>query len=479
MRKRFEPQYVLGQLPIESTYLLKKSRDSQASLVRALLYIYTNPEWNEKIFSILETKIIGKKKQTGRPGMNLWQLFVLSQFRLCLNINYDRLHTIANTDRQLRQLMGIETAFGYDDIEISYQNIIDNLTLLDDQTIRELNEIIVELGHAVFKKKDLEALRLKTDSFVVKSAVHFPTDYNLLWDSARKSMDTVSYFLEKHQIAGWRKLSHWHNELKSLMRALGKSGSGGGKDKPARIKKATRNYLNKAKTLSHKMHASLDNLPLTDITDALQKDNLKKYLGLLDKHIDLVERRLIKGEIIPHQEKMFSIFEQYTEWITKGKLFPNVELGKNTAITTDQYNLIVDYHIMENETDSEILPLLKERIAQHYKVQSWSFDKGFWNKDNKEKLKANIPMVVMPKKGKRNLQEECEETDKTYIRLRHKHSAIESNIHELEHRGLDHCPDKGYNHFKRYVGLSVCAYNLRRIGKRLQEEIPITKKRVA
>jgi hypothetical protein len=53
------------------------------------------------------------KKQTGRNGLNLWQIFVLAQFRLALNIDYDRLHHIANYDSQLRQLLGIETETGF------------------------------------------------------------------------------------------------------------------------------------------------------------------------------------------------------------------------------------------------------------------------------------------------------------------------------------------------------------------------------
>ena len=77
----------------------------------------------------------------------------------------------------------------------------------------------------------------------------------------------------------------------------------------------------------------------------------------------------------------------------------------------------------------------------------------------------------MPKKGKCNNQEKEEERAKVFVKLRHKHSAIESNINELEHRGLDRCPDRGYEHFKRYVGLAVCAYNLHRIGKQLIKDM--------
>lgn len=412
--------------------------------------------------------------------MNLWQIFVMAQFRMCLNLDYDRLHTMCNLDMQLRQLMGIALEFQYEAEEISYQNIVDNLSLLDDQTIREINEVIVEMGHEVFKKKEVEALRLKTDSFVVKSNVHFPTDYNLLYDSARKSIDTVTYFLEKHpEIAGWRKICDWNNEIKSLMRSLGRACSGGGKEKQRRIERATRSYLNKSQALSKKIHCQIGTLPIQDIMDILQQENLKKYLALLDKHIDLLYRRLIKGESIPHEEKLFSIFEQYTEWITKGKNYPNVELGKNTAITTDQFGLIVNYHIMEHQSDSNIVPLLTDHILPHFNVQSWSFDKGFWDKENKENLRKHIPMVVMPKKGKRNQQETCEETNRQFIKLRHKHSAIESNINELEHRGLDRCPDRGYEHFKRYIGIAVTAYNLHRIGNALKKQIVCPKLRVA
>ena len=150
MRKRFEPQFLLGQLPIEETRIPLKSRDSLVALVAALKKLYITPEWNEKIFMILEQKILSGKKKTGRYGMNLWQVFVLAQFRLAINCSYDRLHLMSNNDKMLRQLMGVETESGFEDYEFEYQNILDNIGLLDDQTVRELNEVIVSFGHEVF-----------------------------------------------------------------------------------------------------------------------------------------------------------------------------------------------------------------------------------------------------------------------------------------------------------------------------------------
>jgi transposase, IS5 family len=471
MRKRFEPQMILGQLPISDTPIPLKSRDRLVALVAALKEIITNSEWNEKVFVILENKITANRKKTGRNGMDLWYIFVLAQVRHCLNIGYDRLHYISNYDKLIRQLMGVETEFGYERKEFEYQNIFDNVSLLDDTTVKELNDVIVDFGHSVFKKKESAPLRLKTDSFVVKSNVHFPTDYNLLWDCARKSLDTVYAFLDKYtNILQWRKIEDWYAELKSMMRALGRASVSGGNGKEQRVKSATKKYLRKAGALKTKLQNSKHLFPANDEIDMVLHFELQRYMDLLDKHIDLVNRRLLKGESIPHHEKLFSIFEQYTEWITKGKSHPNVELGKNTAITSDQYNLIVDYHVMDHESDGEIVIPLAERLTKKYQVESWSFDRGFWSKENKLWLKQYFSDVIMPKKGKRNVSESEEENQKKFRHLKHKHSAIESNINEIEHCGLDQCPDRGFRNFKRYVGVAVCAYNLKRIGRKLIEQ---------
>lgn len=468
MRKRFEQQLSFGRLLIEDTEIPTAKRSGALpSLFAALKEMYVNPDWNKRIFKLMESKMLPKNNNTGRPGLNLWQIFVLGQVRLCQNISYDDLHYMANSDTLLRQILGIETKFGFERESIGYQRIIDNVGLLDDEIVKSLNNLIVEFGHKTFKKKEDTALHLKTDSFVVESNVHFPTDYNLLWDSARKSIDMIIKLKEKYNISGWRKANDWHSDLKNKKRALGRASASGGKGKQNRVTTAAEKYLVKAKALHNKLELTKADYNQLDAEGMLIIMELERFMELLQKHIDLLERRVIKGEKIPHEEKIFSIFEQYTEWVTKGKMRPNVELGKKTSITTDQFNLIVDYEIMEKQADSEILPAIAERILSEYKVNSWSFDKGYWHKDNKELLSQEVENVILPKKGKRNKVETEEEQRPLFKKLRHKHSAVESNINELEHRGLNRCPDKGYGNFKRYVGLAVSAYNLRKIGQHL------------
>jgi len=459
MRRRFVDQLSFGGLPIADTPINPKSKNSLDELLRALLALYKNDHYREKLMQLLEQHIKTGKKVTGRQGMDLWSIFVLAQVRLCLNLSYNSLHNYANNHATLRHLLGIETTWGFNRIQFEYQHIYDNVNLLNDKLIGQINGLIVQFGRGeVFKKKEAAALRLKSDSFVVESNVHFPTDYNLLYDCARVCLHQITKLTKKYeQIAGWRKAKNWSSRIKNLARHLGKISKGGGKNKAERQQNAASTLLNLADKLVDKIEASLPHLPKADLWDMITIGLLKEYKDLLVKHIDLVERRILKGEAIPHHEKMFS---------NKGKRF--VELGKQVCITSDENHLIVDYRIMKKQQDSSLIPDLIERISKKYNILSWSFDKGFWSPGNKVLLEEVVEQtLVLPKKGKRNKAEAELESSKVFKRLRNKHSAVESNINELEHRGLNRCLDRGEHHFDRYVALGICAYNLKKIGCKL------------
>ena len=87
--------------------------------------------------------------------MDLWQIFVMAQFRVGLDLSYDRLEYLVNGERTIRTLLGIETTgFGIERKEFSYQNIVDNVKLLTDEMLSKINDVIVGFGEKeVFKKK--------------------------------------------------------------------------------------------------------------------------------------------------------------------------------------------------------------------------------------------------------------------------------------------------------------------------------------
>jgi hypothetical protein len=206
------------------------------------------------------------------------------------------------------------------------------------------------------------------------------------------------------------------------------------------------------------------------INEYVLLEDLMYFIEMLDKHIDLVDRRLIKRESIPHEEKIFSIFEPWVEWICKGKAHKPVELGKRTNIASDQWHLIVDWWVADHQQDNQLLIPAIDRIRQHFPVSACSCDKGYYSKTDVELIELFDIKAYIPKKGKCSVAQLQKESDPAFIEAKHKHSAIESNINELEHRGLNRCPDKGIKGMHRYVGLAVIAYNLRRIGDILLKE---------
>ncbi len=124
------------------------------------------------------------------------------------------------------------------------------------------------------------------------------------------------------------------------MRELGKASSSGGKGKEDRIKTTAEKYVKKAKVLNIKLKTTLSELPLSDMEDLVCICKLENFIPLLEKHIDLVTHIILQDQEIPHDEKLFSLFETYTEWVKKEKKRPSVELGKKLNITTDLHHLI-------------------------------------------------------------------------------------------------------------------------------------------
>lgn len=86
--------------------------------------------------------------------MDLWHILVLAVIRHAIGTNRDRLHLMANGDRFITEIMGIYgTRFGMEEIEFEFQNILDNVSLIDEELLYQINTIVVEAGHQLLKKK--------------------------------------------------------------------------------------------------------------------------------------------------------------------------------------------------------------------------------------------------------------------------------------------------------------------------------------
>jgi hypothetical protein len=407
--------------------------------------------------------------------MDLWQILVLGVVRLGLDADWDRLEHIANYDSLVRQMLGVPaTPWGEEAKVFGHQTLRDNVALLDDELLHQINARIAAAGREVFAKKDgapLAALEVKVDTYVLETDVHFPTDLNLLWDAGRKCVDLIEKYRGQfgYALPGWRKAKQWRRQLKACERITSHIVYRGGPNKEARMKRAVRDYLAVGRELSAKVHASL--LLLCDQpVEMAHWEALAYFHRMLDKHLGLVQRRLLNEETIRAHEKVFSLFEPHTEWIQKGKQRPNVELGHRLLIATDQHQLIQDYDVPVGGADVDQSIPVADRLLSRYgagSLASLSFDKGFTRTADRELLSLYVPTVVMPKRGKKNAAELERENDQKFVTLRRQHSAVESEINSLEHHGLNRCLDVGLPGYLRYVGYGVMSYNLHVIGREL------------
>lgn len=312
---------------------------------------------------------------------------------------------------------------------------------------------------------------------MVKTDVHYPTDINLLFDSMRKVITLLKGLCFELGFSDWRQGNH---NLKKVKRAFRKvqnmkrSTSLDSKKQANReslINKAHVSYINLCKLYLDNAAETIKGFGSLSVSGIIKVIMIEDYIRHGRRQIDQITRRVLKDEKIPHKEKVFSIFEDHTEWICKGKAGVPQELGLKVCVVEDQYRFILHHRVMQNETDEKIaLRMVEETKARFSKFSSCSFDKGFYTPMNRQKLFELLENVVLPKKGRLSMKDKELEGSEDFVRTRRNHSGVESAINALGNHGLDRCPDHGIDGFKRYVALGILARNIQILGDIVRKE---------
>ncbi len=317
----------------------------------------------------------------------------------------------------------------------------------------------------------------RCDSFVVETDVHYPTDINLLFDAIRKMIQLVAIISQDQGLSIWRQHEYNIRSFKKRYRQtqrLRHSNSKDEKKRSARQQLITDAYSELIETAEAHIRKTLLTISRVDVSNPISMAKiiaLKEYIAHANRQIDQIRRRVLQGEKIPHCEKVFSIFEPHTEWISKGKAGVPQELGLKVCVLEDQYGLILHHRVMVKETDDKIaITMVNAAQLKFPALRGCSFDKGFYTPTNKIELKDMLNSLVMPKKGRRNKTELEEEKANVFIQSKRKHSAVESAINGLENHGLDRCLDHGLHGFKKYVSLAILARNIQIIGHHIQQK---------
>ena len=477
MRKVVDLQMKFWKKDITDIKFDLQSRDEIPKLLMGLQHIYYTREIRDKISKILSRIVPQKKREAGRPGMNLWKILVLGTLRLNCNFDYDKVHELANNHRTLRLMLGHDKMDT--DSHYALQTIRDNISLLTPQILDEISQIVVQTGQRLSSGKNNEARKASCDSFVVETNVHYPTDSNLLYDAVRKMITGIAIICSEVGITQWRQSHNNVLKVKRLLRNIQKLRSSNSKDdaKKARteaiIVEAHKNYIEVCQCLLLRVKETiriLRELGLMTVTQDLRLTIIEDYMKHALRQIDQIRRRVVIGEKIPHGEKVFSIFEPHTEWISKGKAGVPQELGLRVCILKDQIGFTLHHRVMRRRTDDKIaVPMAQEAKDRFPELISCSFDKGFYTPDNRKKLGEIFEFVILPKKGRLSAKDKKIEHSEEFVKSRRQHSSVESAINALENHGLDRCLDHGFHGFKRYVALAVVARNIQILGHLIQQ----------
>lgn len=471
----------IGEVSISEIHFDLKSRDEITQLLMGFQAIYIDREIRDMVFNVLK-EIIPKNTDTknGRPGMTLWKIFVLGTLRLCCNWDYDKLLEITNNHWNLRLMLGHAED---DRAWYALQTLKDNIALFTPEILDSINQVIVRHGHHL---KGTEAVQLNAscDSFVVETDVHFPTDINLLFDATRKILSLIMSLCDQLGLSGWRKGRYNITKTRKLFLGAQRIKSSNSKDERKKDKReqlkinAHLAYIDFVESIIARVKEMISCIQSSDIFIQFKLDEIERYISHAERQIDQIYRRVVEGETIPHHEKVFSIFEEHTEWISKGKAGVPQELGLKVCVVKDQFGFILHHRVMQNETDDKIaVPIVMEAKSRFLNLNSCSFDKGFHSPKNQNDLKEILNKVILPRKGKLSRENEKIEGSVEFKEARRKHSAVESTINALENHGLDRCRDHGLNGFKRYVALAVVARNIQILGATiLNKEVARKKK---
>lgn len=309
----------------------------------------------------------------------------------------------------------------------------------------KLNKIAIEEGI-----EDIKSIR--QDSTVVETEIHHPTNNAILWDCIKEAYRLLGHLKEEINLLTYQ------NYTKQGKRTYFKINcSKGGKRK-----KLYHNQLALfIKTINQVSNVIKKN-PSSGIKSMALLLQLKRHIEVMQLVYDMVYRKEIKGEKVPNEEKIYSIYEQHTDIIVKGGR--DIKFGHKVDFSSGKSNLILHCKILRgNPSDSNLFAPAIDSIIENYgKVpRDCTTDGGYASLSNQSHAKKEgITNIVFNKivgslnniASSRNME----------TRLKKWRSGMEAIISNIK-RGynLGRCTWKGWDHFVAKVLWSVIAYNIR------------------
>jgi transposase, IS5 family len=315
--------------------------------------------------------------------------------------------------------------------------------------------------------------RLRLDTTAVETNIHWPTDSSLLWDTYRvlarlieraREIDAAAVGsgrlhprrAKREALTIARRAAHKGRRARSLQRPY------------RRLLRRVEGICNWAAFVAGELVAGIESQRYGVWAHAQAEalvEEMAHFHELGERVLDQTRRRVLDGESVPNDEKLFSLFEPHTELLKRGKAGQDIEFGHMIQIQQVGAKFITAYEVYAKKPLEHTL--LDPALAEHRQLfgtdpAELSADKGYYESmDALRELERTIDVVSIAKKGKRTPAESEREQDPFFRHAQAFRAGVEGTISFLKRMlRLARCFNKSWEHFVATVGQTVFAHNL-------------------
>src|ERR1700741_1920971 len=342
------------------------------------------------------------------------------------------------------------------------------------EVIRQVHERIVEIAQC---QGVVEGRRMRVDTPVVETNVHYPTDSSLLGDGVRVLIRTMKKITKIAGTAG-TKLRDRSRSVKLRVLDIARAARSRAKQGSEKLKRAYGQLLNsasrvvgQAKQFSVQIAAGVKQANAAKAQ--LKLDRLRHQIDEMVPRVKQVMKqtraRIYRGDT-RSQGKLLSMFEPSTEVIRKGKAGKPNEFGKMVKLQEAENQIITDYEVYaQRPYDSDLLIAAIEthQVLLGRAPRLVAADAAFYSLKNEAAAKAKgVKRVCVPNRSTKSHERKREQKKRWFRNGQKWRTGCEGRISVVKRRnGLDRCRYKGDDGMRRWVGLGVISDNLVNLGR--------------